>query len=63
MQFARFEALLFRGNVFSTPKATVKNIPSQTVSATPFIAPSARLTGPVEFPAEGEADSLMTTKT
>ena len=30
------------------------------VSKTPFIAPSARLTGPVEFPAEGEADTVVT---
>ena len=29
------------------------------VSDTPFIAPSPRLTGPVEFPAEGEADSVV----
>ena len=29
------------------------------VSKTPFIAPSARLTGPVEFPAEGEADIVV----
>ena len=32
-------------------------MPSQSVvSDTPFIPPSARLTGPVEFPAEGEVD-------
>ena len=37
-QFARFEALLSRGNVFSTPKTTLKLIPSHTVvSDTPFI--------------------------
>ena len=59
MQFARFEALLSWGNVFSTPKTEVKPIPSHTVvSDTPFIAPSARLTHPVEFPAEGEADKV-----
>ena len=60
-QFARFKALLSRGNVFSTPKATVPIIPSQSVvSETPFIAHSARLTGPVDFPAEGEADTVVT---
>ena len=59
-QFAQFEALLSRGNVFSTPKAGVPKIPAQSVpSETPFIAPSARLTGPVEFPAEGEADIVV----
>ena len=56
-QFARFEALLSRENVFSTPKTTVKPVPSDTVvSDTTFILPSARLTSPVEFPAEGEVD-------
>ena len=54
-QFARFEALLSRGNVFSTPKSTVKPVPTHTVvSDTPFIPPPARLTGPVDAPAEGE---------
>ena len=38
-QFARFEALLSRGNVFSSPKTAVKPIPLQTVvSDTLFIA-------------------------
>ena len=56
-QFAHFEALLSRGNVFSTPKSTVQHVPSQAaMSDTPFILPSARLTGPVAFPAEGEVD-------
>ena len=56
-QFARFEALLSRENVFSAPKSTVQHVPSHTVvSDTPFIPPSARLTGLVEFPAEGEVD-------
>ena len=41
-QFARFEALLSRGNVFSTPKTSVKPVPPHTiVSDSPFIAPSA----------------------
>ena len=40
-QFARFEPLLCRGNVFSTPNFTVKPLPSHTVvSDTPFIAPA-----------------------
>ena len=70
-QFARFEELLSRGNVFSTPKTNgsgktktkpkptkpVKPIPSHTVvSDTAFIAPSVWLTGPVESLAEVEAD-------
>ena len=57
-QFARFEALLSRGNVFSTPKAAV-NPPSSKVvlSDSPFIAPAARLTGPVETPAVQEVGS------
>ena len=39
------------------PKSTVQHVPSQSVvSDTPFIPPSARLTGSVEFPAEGEVD-------
>ena len=43
--------------MFSTPKSTVQHVPSHAVvSDTPFIPPSARLTGPVEFPAEGEVD-------
>ena len=57
-QFARFEALLSRGNVFSTPKAAV-NPPSSKVvlSDSPFIAPAARLTGPVETLAVQEVGS------
>ena len=55
-QFTRFEALLSRSQVFSTPKSAVKPLPSHTVvSDTPFIAPSAWPTGPVESPAEVEA--------
>ena len=62
-QFARFEALLSRGNVFSTPKSTVQHVPSHAaISDTPFIPPSARLTGPVEFPAEGEVDKQQDSK-
>ena len=62
-QFARFEALLSRGNVFSTPKSSVQHVPSHAaISDTPFIPPSARLTGPVEFPAEGEGDKQQASK-
>ena len=42
---------------FLPTKQTLNPIPSHiVVSDTQFIAPSGRLTGPVEFPAEGEAD-------
>ena len=55
-QFARFEALLSQGNVFSTPKTSVKPVSSHpVVSDTPFLAPSAWPTGPVETPADLEA--------
>ena len=51
-QFARFEALLSRGNVFSTPKTTVNPVTSKVVlSDSPFIPLAARPTGPVETPA------------
>ena len=48
-QFARFEALLSRGNIFTTPRTAVSTIPSHSlVSTQPFINPSARHTGPVD---------------
>ena len=54
-QFARFEALLSRGSVFSTPKAAVNPSSAKAVlSDSPFIAPAARPTGPVETPAVQE---------
>ena len=54
--FARFEALLSRGNIFSTPKAAVNPVSSKVlVSDSPFIAPAARPTGLVETPAVQEA--------
>ena len=55
-QFARFEALLSRGNIFSAPSMPVNPVPAQKVlSDTPFINPSsARPTGPVWIPAEAE---------
>ena len=50
-QFARMEALLTRGNIFSTPVSSVKPVAShQLISDTPFMAPSTRPTGPVEAP-------------
>ena len=50
-QFARMEALLSRGNVFSTPVSTVKPMDTQSViSTTPFIPPATRPTSPVEVP-------------
>ena len=55
-QFARFEALLSRGNVFSTPKTAVNPVSAKVVvSDSPFIAPAARPTGPVETPAVQDA--------
>ena len=55
-QFACFEALLSRGNVFSTPKAAVNPASSKViVSDSLFIAPAVRPTGPVETPAVQEA--------
>ena len=55
-QFARFEALLSRGNVFSTSKTAVNPVSTKViVSDSPFIAPADRPTGPVETPAVQEA--------
>ena len=52
-QFAHFEALLSSGNVF-TPKTSVKPMPPHTVvSDSPFIAPSAWLTGSGGCPGRG----------
>ena len=50
-QFAKMKALLSRGNIFTTLKTSVQQVPSQQLlSDTPFLAPSAQLTGPVESP-------------
>ena len=50
-QFAHMEALLSRGNVFSTPVSAVKPIDTQSlISTTPFVPPATRPTGPVEVP-------------
>ena len=48
-QFAHMEALLSRGNVFSTPVSAVKPIDTQS-STTPFVPPATRPTGLVEVP-------------
>ena len=57
-QFARFEALLSRGNVFIIPKSSATVSSHPVLSDKPFIDPSARPTGPVVNPAE--QDSKMT---
>ena len=57
-QFARMEALLSRGNIFSTPVSAVKPIDTQPlVSKIPFVPPATRHTGPVEVPVAVEAQS------
>ena len=54
-QFARMEALLSRGNVF-TPVSTVKPVDTQPfISQQPFLAPASRPTGPVEAPVAVDA--------
>ena len=56
-QFAHFEALLSRGNVFSTPKTVVSSLPttaSALISSQPFINPAARHTGSESAPAVHE---------
>ena len=61
-QFAHMEALLSRGNVFSTPVSTVKPVDTQPlISQNPFLAPATRPTGPVEVPIA--VDALVKTKT
>ena len=57
-QFARFEALLSRGNIFSAPKMPVNPMSTHQVpSDTPFLDPNlARPTGPVWLPAGSEDD-------
>ena len=51
-QFARFEALLSQGNVFSTPKTSASVSSHPVLSDKLFINPSAWPTGPVLNPAE-----------
>ena len=53
--FARFEALLSRGNIFSTPKSSAPVSSHPVLSDQPFLNPSARPTGPVVNPAEQES--------
>ena len=55
-QFARMEALLSCGNIFSTPISTVKPVDSQhLISETPFMPPATCPTGPVMAPVAVEA--------
>ena len=52
------EALLSRGNVFSTPVSAVKPVDTQPlISQTPFLAPATRPTGPVEVPVAVDASA------
>ena len=61
-QFARMEALLSRGNVFSIPVSAVKPIDTQSlISTTPFVPPATHPTGPVEVPV-GVEDSAKQKK-
>ena len=53
-QFTLFEALLSRGNVFSTLKMVVPPVSYPVLSDKPFLNPSARPTGLVVYPAEQE---------
>ena len=59
-QFARMEALLSRGNIFSTPVTVVKPMDSQAViSSTPFIPPATHPTSPVEVPVAVEKSTKL----
>ena len=50
------EALLSRGNVFSTPVSAVKPVDTQPlISETPFLAPATHPTGLVEVPVAVDA--------
>ena len=53
--FARFEALLSRGNVFSIPKSSAPVSSHPLLSDQPFLNPSAQPTGPVVNPAEQDS--------
>ena len=60
-QFARMEALLSRGNIFSTPVSAVKPVDSQhLISDTPFLAPATCPTGPVQVPVAADAQAKTT---
>ena len=55
-QFARMEALLSQGNVFSTSVSAVKPVDTQPlISPTPFLPPATHPTGPVEVPVAVDA--------
>ena len=60
--FARFEALLSRGNVFSTPKSSVPGSSHPVLSDQPFLNPSARTTGPVDPSVEQDISVRSETK-
>ena len=62
-KFARFEALLTRTNIFSTPKMPVST-GQAPISDTPFINPSPdpRATGPVRPPGQDVEDSAASVK-
>ena len=60
-QFARMEALLSRGNVFSTPMSSVKPVDTQNlISDNPFLAPATRPTSPVKAPVAVDAPVAAT---
>ena len=60
-QFAHMEALLSRGNVFSTPMSAVKPVDTQNlISDNPFLAPATRPTGPVKAPVAVDAPVAAT---
>ena len=61
--FARFEALLSRGNVFSTPKSSAPGSSHPVLSDQPFLNPSARATGPVGPLAEQDLPVRCESKT
>ena len=55
-QFTRMEALLSRGNIFSSPVSAVKPVDSQQlISETPFLAPATSPTGLVQVPVAVDA--------
>ena len=58
--FARFEALLSRGNVFSTPKSSAPVSSHPVLSDQPFLNSSARPTGPVVNLAEQDSKVKLT---
>ena len=62
-QFARMEALLSHGNIFSTPVSAVKPVDSQQlISETPFLAPATRPTGPMKVPVAVDTPAKVSTE-